>query len=111
MENAEIMKKNWYSQFFFCGMVTSLTNPKELNEFVKTILNPHLIQDEDISLDHEDIDLEKGENEYKSKSKQRFFKLTAASNKFDKVNNFDKLEYKSSDSELSDMDAQVDCKI
>jgi hypothetical protein len=109
MENAEIMKKNWYS----CGMGTSLTNPKELNEFVKTILNPHLIQDEDISLDHEDIDLEKG--------KHRFFKLTS-SNKLDKVNKMNKVnkldmdkgfefEYKSSDSELSDMDAQVDCKI
>jgi hypothetical protein len=95
------MKKNWYS----CGMGTSLTNPKELNEFVKTILNPHLIQDEDISLDHEDIDLEKGE-------KHRFFKLTSF-NKFDKMDTDKGLEfeYKSSDSELSDMDAQVDCKI
>jgi hypothetical protein len=118
MENAEILKKNW----FFCGMGTSLTNPKELNEFVKTILNPHLIQDEDTSLDHEDIDLEKGEN-----NKHRFFKLTSFHkldnfnklDKFDKLDNFNKLdtdkglefEYKSSDSELSDMDAQVDCKI
>lgn len=111
MENAETLKKNW----FFCGigMRTSLTNPKELNEFVKTILNPHLIQDEDTSLDHEDIDLEKGENN--CKGKHRFFKLTS----FNKLDNFNKLdtdkglefEYKSSDSELSDMDAQVDCKI
>ena len=104
MENAEIMKKNWYS----CGMSTSLTNPKELNEFVKTILNPHLIQDEEKSLDHEDIDLEKGENE----QKHRFFKLNS-SNKLNKKCEKRKidLEYKSSDSELSDMDAQVDCKI
>jgi hypothetical protein len=89
MENAEILKKNW----FFCGigMRTSLTNPKELNEFVKTILNPHLIQDEDTSLDHEDIDLEKGEN-----NKHRFFKLTS----FHKLDNFNKLDNFSKTPEL-----------
>ena len=104
MENAEMLKKNWIR--------TSLTNPKELNEFVKTILNPHLIQDEDNSLDDGgDIDLERGDRERGDKQKYKFFKLTSSSSSKLRERNEVDLEYKSSDSELSDMDAHVDCRV
>ena len=105
MENAEIMKKNWFRSLF-CGIGIKLTNPKELNEFVKTILNPHLIQEEEKGLDmfEEDIDIEKGEE----KNKHKFFRLMMNKKK-EKETERKELEYKSSDSELSDMDVQVDC--
>ena len=43
MENAEKVKKNWFRRIFLFGHGIETTNPKELNEFVKMILNPYLI--------------------------------------------------------------------
>ena len=43
MVNAELWKKNWLRRIFLGGHTIPTTNPKEINDFVKMILNPHLL--------------------------------------------------------------------
>jgi hypothetical protein len=42
MKNADIIRKNWFRYFLCCDKTFYLTDPRELNDFVKLILNPHL---------------------------------------------------------------------
>lgn len=42
MENAEIMKKYWLSNFFYCGFgINKTLDPRNLNSFIIEIMNPY----------------------------------------------------------------------
>jgi hypothetical protein len=97
MENAELLKKNWLRRIFCGGRTIPRTNPKEINSFVKMVLNPHIFQSGGSGSGDEDaveataagyVDLEKGGN----------LSPNARS-------------HHSSDSELSDMDIDIECNL
>ena len=100
MQNAEQLKKNWLRRIFLGSHTIPTTNPKEINSFVKMILNPHILPEpspstasggggsnNDFADDAATIDLEKGPIRH-------YFHST-----------------NSSDSELSDMDLDIECNL
>jgi hypothetical protein len=109
MENAEQIKKNWLRRIFFCGHAIPKTDPKEMNPFVKMILNPHVFPDLPTNQNQKNpnkkrvIDLEKGER------RSSFFYSQRKKN--DDEEDIFSFPYKSSDSEISDMDLHVECNL
>jgi hypothetical protein len=162
MENAELVKNSWFRRIFLCGNCINTKDPREINDFLRSILDPYFIANDKektiIQFDNflnktntllkknlklsENIHdkLEKGEfnlnttnNELNCESNDEFNN----ENKNKKINNNyfysnediyknnlhifndkpnDKpntiqLTYKSSDSDISDMDVNVHCNI
>jgi hypothetical protein len=58
MENAEIMKKHWFRYYIFglfggkflLDKILNIKDPKDLNNFVMSIMNPFVNEDEDIKI-------------------------------------------------------------
>ena len=58
MENAEIMKKHWFRYYIFglfggkflLDKILNIKDPKDLNNFVMSIMNPFVNEDEDVKI-------------------------------------------------------------
>lgn len=94
IENAEKLRKLWFRHWFLCGygIGNYAKDPRELNEFVKDVMNPYGVQDQ-ITKKAAEEERKKLEMEYSKEKKHSEEKYIKLKNKFNKAHKMLKENY------------------